>query len=107
MSTFDQRKEGFEKKFAHDADLKFKAESRRNHLAAAWAAEKLGLSGAEAKTYAAALVKEDLKVAGDAPVFARIRADFDAKGVQQSDHQIRRTLDELLAQAVEEIETKG
>ena len=39
MSTFDQRKEGFEKKFAHDADLKFKAESRRNHLAAAWAAE--------------------------------------------------------------------
>ena len=107
MSTFDKREEGFEKKFAHDADLKFKAESRRNHLVAVWAAEKLGLSGAEAATYAAELVKEDLKVAGDAPVFARIRADFDAKGVEQSDHQIRRTMDEMFAKAVAEIESQG
>lgn len=107
MSGFDKREEGFESKFAHDADLRFKAEARRNKLVGAWAAELMGLTGDEAEAYAKDLVKEDLKEAGDDDVFRKIRADFDAKGVEQSDHQIRRTMDEMLAKAIEEIQTKG
>ncbi len=107
MSGFDKREEGFESKFAHDADLRFKAEARRNKLVGAWAADLMGMSGDEAEAYGKDLVKEDLKEAGDDDVFRKIRADFDAKGVDQSDHQIRRTMDEMLAKAVEEIQTKG
>jgi len=107
MSGFDKREEGFESKFAHDADLRFKAEARRNKLVGAWAAELMGLSGDAAEAYGKDLVKEDLKEAGDDDVFRKIRADFDAKGIEQSDHQIRRTMDEMLAKAVEEIQTQG
>lgn len=107
MSTFDKREEGFENKFAHDAELKFKAEARRNRLVGAWAAEQMGLDGDAAEQYAKDLVKEDLKEAGDEDVFRKIRADFDAKGVDQSDHQIRRTMDEMLAAAVDQIQKEG
>lgn len=107
MSGFDKREEGFESKFAHDADLRFKAEARRNKLVGAWAAELMGLTGDAAEAYGKELVKEDLKEAGDDDVFRKLRADFDAKGIEQSDHQIRRTMDEMLAKAVEEIQTKG
>ncbi|PCJ71764.1 MAG: hypothetical protein COA62_04130 [Rhodobiaceae bacterium] len=107
MSTFDKREEGFESKFAHDADLRFKAEARRNKLVGAWAADLMGLKGDEAIAYGKELIKEDLKEAGDDDVFRKLRADFDAKKVEQSDHQIRRTLDEMMARAVEEIQSKG
>ncbi|AWZ01123.1 MAG: DUF1476 domain-containing protein [Rhodobiaceae bacterium] len=107
MSGFDKREEGFESKFAHDADLRFKAEARRNKLVGAWAAELMGLTGDAAEAYGKELVKEDLKEAGDDDVFRKLRADFDAKGIEQSDHQIRRTMDEMLAKAVEEIQTQG
>ncbi|MBL4863290.1 MAG: DUF1476 domain-containing protein [Rhodobiaceae bacterium] len=107
MSTFDKREEGFESKFAHDADLRFKAEARRNKLVGVWAADLMGLKGDEATAYGKELIKEDLKEAGDDDVFRKLRADFDAKKVEQSDHQIRRTLDEMMAKAVEEIQSKG
>lgn len=104
MTTFDQRQEGFEKKFAHDEQLRFKAMARRNKLLGLWAAEKLGLSGTAADDYAKTVVKADFEEAGDEDVFRKIRADFDAKKVEQSDHQIRRTMDELLATAVEQVQ---
>jgi len=104
MTTFDQRQEGFEKKFAHDEELRFKATARRNKLLGLWAAEKLGLSGTAADDYAKTVVKADFEEAGDEDVFRKIRADFDAKKVEQSDHQIRRTMDELLATAVEQVQ---
>ncbi|MGH6768266.1 MAG: DUF1476 domain-containing protein [Xanthobacteraceae bacterium] len=103
MTTFDKREEGFEKQFAHDEELKFKATSRRNKLLGLWAAEKLGLSGADAGAYAKDVVMVDFEESGDDDVFRKIRKDFDAKSVAQSDHQIRRTMDELLAQAVAQI----
>ena len=103
MTTFDKREEGFEKKFAYDEELKFKANSRRNKLLGLWAAEKLGLSGPAADAYAKEVIIADLEEAGDDDVFRKIRKDFDAKGVAQSDHQIRRTMDELMAQAVAQI----
>jgi hypothetical protein len=107
MTTFDKREEGFEKQFAHDEELKFKATARRNKLIGLWAAEKLGLAGAEAEAYAKAFVVADLESAGNHDVFGKIRQDFDAKGVSLSDHQIRRTMDELTARAVSEIKASG
>ena len=107
MSTFDKRQEGFEKKFAHDAELEFKANARRNKLLGLWAAEKLGLSGAEAENYAKEVVKSDFEEAGDEDVFRKVRGDFDAKEVDQSDHQIRRTMDELMATAIEQIQNEA
>jgi hypothetical protein len=103
MSTFDKRGDDFEKKFAHDEELRFKANARRNKLLGNWAAEKLGLTGAEAASYAKDVVMADFEEAGDNDVFRKVRRDFDAKGVAQSDHQIRRTMDELMEQAVAQI----
>jgi hypothetical protein len=106
MTTFDKRQEGFERKFAHDQELRFKAEARRNKLLGLWAAEKLGLSGTDAETYAKSVIHADFKEPGDEDVFRKIRQDFDAKQVNQSDHQIRRTMDELLATAVDQIQNE-
>jgi hypothetical protein len=103
MTTFDKREEGFEKQFAHNEELKFKAMARRNRLLGHWAAEKLGLTDAAADAYAKEVVMADFEEAGDDDVFRKLRKDLDAKGVAQSDHQIRRTMEELLAQAVAQI----
>jgi hypothetical protein len=105
MSEFDRRNEGFEKKFAHDEELRFKASARRNKLLGLWAAEHLGLSGDEANAYAKEVVAADFEEAGDEDVFRKVRQDFDAKGVTQSDHQIRRTMLELMDKAIEQIKT--
>ncbi|HZC57011.1 MAG TPA: DUF1476 domain-containing protein [Xanthobacteraceae bacterium] len=101
MTTFDRREEAFEQQFAHDEELKFKATARRNKMLGLWAAEKLGLSGPEADSYAQSVVMLDLDKKGD--VAEKIRKDFDAKGVAQSDHQISRTMSELTAQAIADI----
>src|ERR1700730_7690864 len=103
MTTFDKREEGFEKKFAHDAELQFKANARRNKLLGLWAAGKLGLAGADAEAYAKEVVVADLEEAGDDDVFRKIRRDFDAKGIAESDHQIRRTMTEFMEKAIAQI----
>jgi hypothetical protein len=107
MTTFDKREEGFERKFAHDEELRFKANARRNKLLGLWAAEKLGLSGAEADAYAKEVVLADFEQAGDEDVFQKIRKDFDAKNIAQSDHQIRRTMVDLMEQAIDQIKAAG
>ena len=99
-TTFDKREEGFENQFVHDEELKFKATARRDRLLGLWAAEKLGLSGPAADTYAKALIVA--RIDGH-DVFGRIRGDFAAKGVAQSDDQIRRVMLELMGRAVSEI----
>ena len=104
MTTFDKREEGFEKKFAHDEELRFKAMARRNKLLGRWAAEKLGMTGAEADAYAKTVVLADFEEPGDDDVYRKVRADFDAKGLSAiSDKDIRHAMSELLAKAVEEI----
>ena len=103
MTTFDKREEGFEQQFAHDEELRFKATARRNKLVALWAAEKLGLSGAEADSYALSVVMSAIENAGENDVISKIRKDFDAKGVVQSDHQISRQMSELMAKAIADI----
>ena len=107
MSTFDKRENAFENKFAHDEELRFKATARRNKLLGLWAAEKLGKSGADADAYAKEVIAADFEEAGDEDVFRKIRKDFDAAGVAQSDHQIRRSMDELLQTAAAQIQAQG
>ena len=105
MTTFDKRKDAAENRFAHDEELQFKAESRRNKLLGLWAAELLGKTGDSAEEYAKSVVVADFEEAGDEDVFRKVQADFDAGGVAQSDHQIRRTMEELLAKAIEQVST--
>lgn len=107
MTTFDKREEAFEQKFAHDEELQFKATARRNKLLGLWAAEKMGLSGDAATAYAKTVVEADLAEAGDADVVAKVLADLTAAGIAQSEHQIRRTMDELMPTAIEQIKTVG
>jgi len=107
MTTFDKREEGFERKFALDEEMRFRATARRNKLLGLWAAEKLGLSGAEADAYAKSVVAADFEEAGDEDVFRKVRKDFDAKSVAQSDHQIRRTMDELLGKAIQQLQSEA
>jgi hypothetical protein len=107
MTTFDDREDKFEKKFAHDAALRFKAEARRNKLLGHWAAKLLGHAGVKADEYAQSVIKADLKESGDNDVFQKIRADFDAAGVDQTDHQIRRHMDEFMAEAIRQIKEQG
>lgn len=104
MSSFDKREEGFEKKFAHDQELRFKATARRNKLLGLWAAEKLGKSGADAEAYAKTVIAADFEETGDEDVFRKVQGDFAAGGVSQSEHQIRRTMDELMAEAIKQIQ---
>lgn len=105
MTTFDEREQAFEAKLAHDEELKFKANVRRNKWLGLWAAEKLGKTGAAAEDYAATLIAADLEENNADEIFKTIRADFDKAGVDQSDHQIHRKADELYQAAVEEIKT--
>lgn len=104
MTSFDDREKAYEKKFAHDAELKFKASARRNKLLGMWAAEKMGMTGDDVEHYAKGVVLADLEEPGDEDVFRKVRSDFDDAGIDQSDHQIRRTMEELMDKAVAQIE---
>ena len=102
MTSMKDRQDGFEKKFALDEEQRFKATARRNKLLGLWAAEKLGKTGADADAYAKEVVKSDFEEAGDEDVFRKVRGDLDAS---VSDHQIRRTMEELMVTAVEQVKS--
>jgi hypothetical protein len=104
MSGIDDRKDAAEKKYALDEELTFKANARRAKLIGLWVAEQVGKSGADADAYAKSVVMADFEEAGDDDVFRKVRADLNAAGKSDvTDHVIRRTMDELLATAVEQI----
>ncbi len=107
MNTFDDRKTGFESKFAVDQNLEFKAAARRNKLLGLWAAELMNKSEAEAEEYAKQVIVADFEEAGDDDVFRKLRSDLDAAGVEQSDHQIRRKMDEMLELAREQVRSES
>ena len=104
MTTFEDRENAFENKFAHDAEMQFKAEARRNKLLGFWAAELLGKSGDEAEAYAVEVVKSDFEEAGHEDVVRKVSGDL---GDKSSDDEIRSKMDELMkvakAQLMEEI----
>ena len=96
MSTFDDRKNSFESKFAHDATMQFKAEARRNRLLGMWAAEKLGRTGEEAAAYAKEVVRADFEEAGDEDVYRKVAGDL---GDRSTEAEIRAKMAETMAEA--------
>ena len=103
MATFDDREKAFEKKFEHDEQLRFRVEMRRNKLLGLWAADLLGLTGADADAYAKQVVEADLEEPGPEDVIRKVKADFEANSVEKSDHQIRRQLEECEKEAREQV----
>ncbi|MDA4848218.1 DUF1476 domain-containing protein [Hoeflea poritis] len=106
MSGMDDRSEAYENKFAHDEQLRFKAEARRNKMLGLWAAELLGKEGEDAEAYAKEVIVADFEEAGDDDVFRKVRRDFDEAGVEQSDHQLRRRMDEFMQEAMQQVLTE-
>lgn len=104
MTTFDDREKSYEKKFALDQELRFKAEARRNRLLGEWAAAKLGLAGTAVEDYVRAVRKADLAEKGDEDLFRKIRQTFDESKVSVSDAELRAKMSEFLAEAVHQIE---
>lgn len=104
MTTFDNREQAYENKFAHDQELRFKAESRRNKLLAEWAAPKLGITGAAVDEYIKAVRKSDLAEKGDEDVFRKVFKDLTDKGTGVGEAELRKVMGELMARAVAEIE---
>src|SRR5215510_7925793 len=104
-TTFDKREEGFEKQFAHDEELKFKAMARRNKMLGLWAAGILGKSGTDAETYAKEVVLADFEESGDNDVLRKVAKDLQPKGI--TEQQIRTRMTELLNEAVAQIKKSG
>ncbi|SDN31385.1 hypothetical protein SAMN05216196_101114 [Lutimaribacter pacificus] len=96
MTTFDDRESAFENKFAHDEEMKFKAQARANKLLGLWAAEKLGKSGDDAAAYAREVVKADFEEAGHEDVVRKVLGDL---GDKTTAEEIRAMMAEMLAQA--------
>ena len=103
MSSFDDRERAEEARYALDQETQFKVMARRNKLFGQWAADVMGLSGTEADSYAKQVVLSDLEEAGDEDVFRKVRGDFDKRGIQRTDAQIREQMAELLPVAREQI----
>jgi hypothetical protein len=99
MPTFDDRKKGFEEKYAHDKEFEFKVMARRNKLLGLWAAELMGLDGEDAAAYAREVIESDFEEAGDEDVFKKVWGNLQAKSVDQSEDQLRRRMSDLLEKA--------
>lgn len=103
MTTFDDREQGFEKKFALDQEQEFKAGARRNRLLGEWAAALMGLQGDRVAEYSRAVVKSDFELPGDEDVLRKVFEDLKGSGVQVTEGDVRMKMAELLAQAREQV----
>ena len=92
MTNFEDRERAFETKFARDEDMQFRIHARRNKLVGLWAAEKMGLTDAEADAYAKSVVQADFEEAGDEDVIRKVLGDVTAAGVDIDDAAIRAAL---------------
>jgi hypothetical protein len=108
MANFDDREKSFEHKYKHDKELEFKINARRNKLLGLWAATQLGLTGADAETYAKSVVMADFDKPGDDDVLDKVVADFVAKGIDVTAHRVRKHMTELMVEARSQVmsETK-
>lgn len=104
MTTFDDREKAFEGRFAHQEKVDFAVEARTSKLFGLWAAKQLGLGGTDAETYAKDVVAANLEEKGFDDILRKVRKDFDAKGVQVSDHLMNVELDNALAEARKQIQ---
>jgi hypothetical protein len=105
MNSMKSRSDAFEGKFAHDEELKFRIEARRNRLLGLWAAKLLGLPEAEHDVYARSIIAADLAEPGEEDVFRKLRADFTANGVDIADSTIRTAMDEARLQAFRQLDS--
>jgi hypothetical protein len=103
MTTFDKREQAFEAHFALDQEQEFKAQARRDRKLAVWAAERLGLSGDDIENYVLAVMRADLKEAGDDDVFQKVLADLAERDVEVLPHELRERMDGFLSEARREI----
>ena len=103
MTTFNEREKGFEQKYKHDQELQFKVNARRNRLFGMWAAERMGITGADAEAYAKEVVQADFEKPGDSDVIAKVSTDLSAKGITLTEVELRKEMDRLLAVAKEQI----
>lgn len=103
MSTFDDREKGFEAKYALDQDQEFRAGARRNKLLGLWAGGLMGLQGDNLDSYAKAVVKSDFELPGDEDVLRKVADDLKGSGLSTGEGEIRRKMDELMAQAREQV----
>jgi len=103
MTQFNDRKNAFESKFAHDEELNFKATARRNKLLGLWAAEIMGISGEDADAYAKEVVIVDFKEVGEEDVYRKVKGDLDAKGLEVSEHRVRKAMADLMEDAKRQV----
>jgi hypothetical protein len=106
MTTFDDRERQEETRYKHQQELAFKARNRGNKLFGLWIAEQLGLSGEAAENYARDVVVADFDLPGDEDIFAKARADLEAKSIEISDHILDKRLQEFRQIAAEQIKTE-
>ncbi len=103
MSGLSEREKAFENKFAHDDEIRFKVIARRNKLLGLWAAEQMGMTADKAEEYAREVVKADFEEPGDEDVFQKVYGDLKAKGLEISEHRVRRQMEELIEEAKTQI----
>ncbi len=103
MTQFDKREKAYESKFAHDEELRFKAAARRNKLLGLWAAELMGMEGDAASAYAIEVVKSDFEEAGDEDVYRKVKGDLDEKGLDISEHRVRKAMVDKMDEAMQQI----
>lgn len=99
MTTFDDREKAFENKFAHDAEIAFRINARRNRLVGLWAAEQMKLTPEEADAYAKSVIQADFEEAGDDDVVRKVLGDLTAAGVDITEHALRRTIGDKAIEA--------
>lgn len=104
--SFKDREDAFESKYAHDQELQFKVEMRRNKLLGIWAAELMGLKGEESDSYAKEVIAADFEEPGDADVIRKVMADMEAEGIEMSEHRIKGKLEEFTSIAKQQIMTE-
>ena len=103
MDGFDDRKKAAEGKFALDSEKEFKATARRNKLLGLWLAEQMGMSGSDADAYAREVIASDFEEPGDEDVYRKVKADIDKKGLDISEHRLRKHMADLLEDARRQI----
>jgi hypothetical protein len=99
MANMGEREKAFEDKFARDAEFQFKVTARRNKLLGLWAAEQLKLTKEEAEAYAKSVVAADFEEAGEDDVFRKVHGDLAAKGIDVSEHTVRRAMEDTMIEA--------
>lgn len=107
MADFNEREKAFEAKFKLDEELRFKSAARRNRLLGVWAAAQMGLNESEAEAYAKEVVKSDFEAPGDDDVLQKVLGDLQGKGVEASEHSLRKHMDELMEVAIEQVQSNG